>query len=36
MSPLQLHHLTTALRHAVETQGLKYVWIDWSCVPQYR
>lgn len=34
MSDAQYAELQGLLRH-VSRQGIKYVWIDWSCVPQY-
>ncbi|GLC66739.1 hypothetical protein PLESTF_000467000 [Pleodorina starrii] len=34
MSDSQFQELSTLLRFA-EQNGIEYVWIDWSCVPQY-
>ncbi|GIL45586.1 hypothetical protein Vafri_2788 [Volvox africanus] len=35
MSDLQFAELTEALRRA-KSQGIRYAWIDWCCVPQYE
>ncbi|GIL56966.1 hypothetical protein Vafri_12242 [Volvox africanus] len=34
MSPEQFQEFSTLLKFAQEN-GIKYAWIDWSCVPQY-
>ncbi|GLC57934.1 hypothetical protein PLESTB_001291300 [Pleodorina starrii] len=34
MSELQFRELKALLQHAVDSSGVEYVWIDWSCVPQ--
>ncbi|GLC67053.1 hypothetical protein PLESTF_000509700 [Pleodorina starrii] len=35
MSEIQFLEMKALLQHAVDSSGVEYVWIDWSCVPQY-
>ncbi|GLI64109.1 hypothetical protein VaNZ11_007284 [Volvox africanus] len=35
MSDLQFAELTAVLRRA-KSHGIRYAWIDWCCVPQYK